>query len=97
MRRRARASCSAAGSAERTSWLQVLAIVGDARALDPLFALAADDGAGVDVRARAVATLGAIGDGRRLPWNDAFVRGANYLATVETLTDPRGSGLLDRR
>lgn len=88
---------SAAGSAERTSWLQVLAIVGDARALDPLFALAADDGAGVDVRARAVATLGAIGDGRRLPWNDAFVRGANYLATVETLTDPRGSGLLDRR
>ncbi|MFO1010293.1 MAG: HEAT repeat domain-containing protein [Planctomycetota bacterium] len=88
---------SAAGSAERLNWLQVLAIVGDARALDPLFALAADDAQSVDVRARAAATLGAIGDGRRLPWNDAYVGGANYLAGVETFSDARGTGLLDRR
>ncbi|MBK7876550.1 MAG: hypothetical protein IPJ77_12515 [Planctomycetes bacterium] len=88
---------SAPGSAAELATLQALALVGDARALDPLLARVADANASADVRARAVASLAAICDGRRLPWNDAFVRGANYLATVETLSDARGQGLLDRR
>ncbi|MBI5364472.1 MAG: hypothetical protein HZA53_14940 [Planctomycetes bacterium] len=87
----------ASGSAAEYGLMQALAVVGDERALDVLFELANDAERSSGLRARAVSTIGAIADARRLPWNDALARGANYLAAAETLSDARGTGVIDRR
>jgi hypothetical protein len=87
----------APGSAAQAALLQALAHVGDATALDVLLAWSADATRSAELRGRAVAALGAISDPRRLPWNDAYAHGANYLAEAETLTNAQGTGILDRR
>lgn len=88
---------AAPGSAAQTGLMQALATVGDARGVDPLLALASDASRPSPLRARAVSALGAVCDARSLPWNDELARGANYLASVETLTNARGTGVLDLR
>lgn len=88
---------TAPGSAAQTGLMQALSTVGDARSVEPLLALSADTVKASFVRARAVSALGAVCDARSLPWNDSLTRGANYLASVETLTNSRGTGVLDQR
>lgn len=88
---------TAPGSAAQTGLMEALSTVGDARSVEPLLALSADAVKPSFVRARAVSALGAVCDARSLPWNDSFTRGANYLASVETLTNSRGTGVLDQR
>lgn len=87
----------AAGAGPQTSLLNALAYVGDARSLDTLLTWTADTRSSAGVRARAVAALGAVCDGRALPWNESLTQGVNYRAEVETLTDPNGGGVIDLR
>ncbi len=71
-----------------------LARVGDARALDALLELVQRADATAISRAAAARALGGICDRRSLPWETPISVGANYLATVPTLTDGQ-RGVLD--
>lgn len=70
--------------------------LGDARAIEPLLALAGDPARPALVRAFALVALGGIADDRKLPWNEPLSRGVNYRAARPTLASPTDSrGVLD--
>src|SRR5204863_4594903 len=52
--------------------------VGDARAIDPLFAVALDTTRSNGSRAFAVVAVGLICDPRALPWNAVYAADSNY-------------------
>ncbi|MBL8859524.1 MAG: HEAT repeat domain-containing protein [Planctomycetes bacterium] len=86
----------AQGLSAQGSIATALGYVGDARAVDPLLAVALDTLRTNGSRAFAVVALGLICDRRPLPWNTVYAADANYWIPPTTLFDPVASaGVLD--
>lgn len=73
-----------------------LGFIGDYRSVVPLVAVMGDTRQRTPLaRAFAAAALGMVADRDDLPWNAAIAEEINYRASVYTLTDPSGCGVLD--
>lgn len=89
-------SLMGAGSwAETTGCARALGWVGDAACLAPLLSALSDTTRTGFGRASVARALGWIGDATGRPWEDPLAAGVNYVAAPPTLTDPRGTGVLD--
>lgn len=70
--------------------------VGDARAVEPLLAIAQDPTRTNGSRAFSIVALGLICDSRPLPWNAIYAADSNYWVPPTTLFDPiTSAGVLD--
>jgi HEAT repeat protein len=83
------------GAAAQAAAATALGFIGDARTLEPLAKLCANQNTPTSARAFATVALGIVGDRDRLPWHVSIACGINYRAITETLLDPHGAGLLD--
>lgn len=72
-----------------------LGSIGDARSIDSLLALLANEDVTARARAFAAVALGIVADKEPLPWNAKIASGINYRANPATLTDGTGRGILD--
>jgi HEAT repeat protein len=74
-----------------------LGLIGDARSLDGLMAMARERGQRTDLaRAFAAVALGMCADKEQLPWNSRLASDANFRAVTSTLHAPEtGKGILD--
>jgi HEAT repeat protein len=72
-----------------------LGLIGDAQALNPLLALARNDGLPGSTRAYATIALGMVAERRDLPWHVPLARDRNYLAVTPTLLGGDGQGVLE--
>jgi hypothetical protein len=91
------AFANAPTQAAQSAYVEALALVGDARALPPLAALATSDKASLGGRIHAVRALAAVGDADRARWNAPFAFNAQYLAACDVLISDAGTGVLDLR
>jgi HEAT repeat protein len=67
-----------------------LGTIGDARSLDPLLTMLADEGKTERARGFAAAALGIVADKEPHPWVSRLSIGTNYRASSETLMSPDG-------
>jgi HEAT repeat protein len=74
---------------------RALGQIGDARAFDPLLALARDHGSPSGTRAFAAIALGMLAERHDLPWHVPLARDRNYLAVTPTLMGGDGQGVLE--
>ena len=72
-----------------------LGLVGDRETLDPLTRALHDDRLTPLGRAFAAVALGMVCDTDLLPWNHRVSSDLNYRASVESLSSPMGTGILD--
>ena len=79
----------------QASIAQGLGAIGDARSLDPLIRMLEDGEKTPRARAFAAVALGIVSDKEPRPWNAKLSIGVNYRANTTTLTDGRGSGILE--
>lgn len=84
-------------SARKTVDVWALMHVGDARAIDTILAMLADESVTDFTRSVAAMAAGFIAERHRKPWNSSLAIGVNYLATPETLYVPAGDGVLNKR
>ena len=74
---------------------RALGQIGDARAFEPLLALARDHGSPTGTRSFAVIALGMLAERHDLPWHVPLSRDRNYLAVTPTLLGGDGQGVLE--
>jgi len=84
-------------SGEREACATALSYIGDARFLDQMAAMLTSDDLDDRTRGFVAMALGQIGDTDLLPWNSPLSADINYLAGTETMTNPHGTGIIDRR
>jgi HEAT repeat protein len=72
-----------------------LGFIGDRRTIDPLVKMLFNTQLGELSRAFAAVALGGVADKEPLPWNSKIAVNMNYRASVETLTNQSGTGILD--
>jgi len=84
-------------SARKAVYAWALAHVGDARAVDPILAMLADEELPDLARGIAALAAGFIAERERLPWNAALSIDVNYPASPASLFAPTGGGVLDIR
>ncbi len=75
---------------------RALARVGDAQALALLLAMVQDKSASDRERALAAQSLGWMASGEGAPWSTPLTLGLDPLGAPDTLTEPSGTGVLDR-
>jgi len=83
--------------ADREACATALSYVGDARFLDRLTAMLKNEKWSDRTRGFVAMALGQIGATDLLPWNSPLSANLNYLAGTETMTNSRGTGIIDRR
>jgi hypothetical protein len=74
-----------------------LALVGDARAVEPIMALLEDESVSDLVRGIAALAIGFIAEPAERPWNTPLSLDVAYPASPATLFDPGGGGVLNIR
>lgn len=74
-----------------------LALVGDARAVEPILAILEDESVSDLVRGIAALAMGFIAEPVERPWNTALALDVAYPASPATLFDPGGGGVLNIR
>ena len=72
-----------------------LGFIGDSRSIDPLVDMLEDESITEVARGFAAAALGIVADKEDLPWNSKIGVDLNYRASVQTLNDQEGKGILN--
>ena len=86
----------AKGLGSQAALASALGLVGDARSLEPLVAMAGDPSLTQGARTFATVALGLVCDRELLPWNFSVSEGVNYVAATPTLLGS-ANGVLDIR
>jgi len=79
----------------RSALATALGALGDEASIRALTELLCDDSADPEVRTAAVIALGRLCDEAQVPWRTRLIRGTNYHACPETLTNPGRTGAVD--
>lgn len=84
-------------SAVRGAAVSAIGFVGDGSVVQPLIDLLVDEGQQDLVRASAATALGLVCEEEPFHWTAKFNNHMNYTALVDTLSNPQGTGFLNRR
>ena len=83
------------GLATQAAISSALGFIGDQRSIDPLVEMLRNKDLTDRARGFAAVALGIVADKEELPWNTKIAVDLNYRASVSTLVDPNGTGILD--
>jgi len=85
----------ARGLASQAAIASALGFIGDRRSIEPLVAMLENEEISGAARGFAAVALGIVGDSANLPWNSKIAEDLNYRASVQTLNDTSGTGILN--